>query len=387
MASTDLNRSDGPGAAFIYAPALAEYNYPDSCPFKTSRVVQVRETIHDMGLLRASGVSEVATEPADRETLETFHTARYLDALIAAGKGRHDLDALMMGIGSPDCPGFKGMYDYGALTCGATLAGGRLILGGGARVAFNASGGYHHAGPELAAGFCYVNDIVITCLHLSAAGKRVFFLDVDAHHGDGVQNAFYDRADVMTLSFHESGKTLFPGTGFEDEIGTGAGRGYCANVPLPAGVFDEAYLKAFRSVTVPLVVAYAPDVIVLELGMDGLAGDPLTHMRLTNNTYADVIESVLGFGKPVVATGGGGYHVENTVRGWALAWSVLSGQDAHNENISAGMGGVLLETTDWHGGLRDRELAVGNAERAAVMTAVDETIEKVKANVFPLHGL
>jgi acetoin utilization protein AcuC len=228
--------------------------------------------------------------------------------------------------------------------------------------------------------------VVLGCLRLVQAGKRVLFLDVDAHHSDGVQAAFYRRADVMTVSLHESGETLFPGTGFVDELGEGEGRGYSVNVPLPAGTYDEAYLRAFHAVVPPLLGAYAPDVIVLELGMDCLAGDPLTHLRLTNNAYAEVVERVLAFDKPLVVTGGGGYHPENTARGWALAWRLFCGEEAEDPAM-LGLGGVFLGTSDWHGGLRDRVLAPSAEERAEVDAKLETTIQAVREKVFPLHGL
>jgi acetoin utilization protein AcuC len=338
-------------------------------------------------LLSGDGRREVAPEPAERAVLEKFHSARYLDALQAAAAGGMTVESLYMGIGSPDCPVFAGMYEYSVLACGATLKGAEMILSGEATHAFNPSGGYHHAGPEKAAGFCYINDVALACGVLAEAGKRVLYLDVDVHHGDGVQDAFYDRKDVMTVSFHESGHTLFPGTGHEDEIGTGAGKGYCVNVPLPPGTYDQAYMWAFKAIALPLIKAYNPDVIVLEMGADTLAGDPLAHLQLTNNTCADIIQAVLGFERPVLMTGGGGYHVANTVRAWALAWSVLCGADAEHHDAHIGMGGVMLESTDWHGGLRDRQLPVDIEQSEGVIEALEATVARVKRDVFPLHGL
>ncbi|MGE5295536.1 MAG: acetoin utilization protein AcuC, partial [Solirubrobacterales bacterium] len=294
--------------------------------------------------------------------------------------------ALQMGIGTEDCPIFRGMYDYAVLAAGGTLVGAELILSGQADVAFNPSGGYHHAFPEKAAGFCYINDNALACTVLAEAGKRVLYLDVDVHNGDGVAHAFRDRSDVMTISLHENPKTLFPGTGFEDEIGEGEGRGFCVNVPLPVGTFDQAYLYAFETVAMPLIRAYNPDVIVLELGADALSGDPLAHLQLTNNVYADVINHLLRLNKPILATGGGGYHVENTIRAWALAWTVLSGQDL-DIGMDAAIGGVMLQSMDWQGGFRDRELPVMNQQRDMVVPALQATIETIKAKVFPIHGL
>jgi len=374
-------------AAFVHCPEIERYPYPPNCPFSTARAGLARKTVASMGLLSGPHRREVAPAPADRGALLEFHTARYLDALQAAEAGHLGVDGLGMGIGTDDTPVFKGMVAYASLACGASLKAAGLIDAGEADVAFNPSGGFHHARAATAAGFCYVNDIALACLHLAGAGKRVVFLDVDAHHGDGVQDAFYSRPDVLTISFHESGKTLFPGTGWPEEIGVGDGTGYSVNVPLPPGTHDEAFMRAFDAVAVPLIGAYGPDVIVLELGLDGLAGDPLAHLSLTNNAYADVAEQVLGVGRPILATGGGGYHVENTARGWALAWSVLCGADDGPDGLNVGLGGVMLETTDWQGGLRDRHLAPDASQRDRIVAEIDATVEQVKANVFPHHGL
>lgn len=373
-------------SAFIHSPEIEKYNYPEDSPFKTERAGRTRQVLQTMDLLRGEGIREIPPKPADRRTLKKFHTARYLHAMKKAEAGRWDLEALRMGLGTTDCPIFRGMYDYAVLAAGATLVGAELILAGEVDVAFNPSGGYHHAFPEKAAGFCYINDNALACTVLAEAGKRVLYLDVDVHCGDGVAAAFYGRSDVMTISLHENPKMLFPGTGFEDEIGEGEGRGYCVNLPLPVGTFDQAYIYAFDSVVVPLIRAYDPDVIVFELGADTLAGDPLAHLYLTNNTYADIVERLLRFNKPILVTGGGGYNVENTVRAWALAWTVLSGQDTLH-GMEATIGGVMLQSTDWQGGLRDRELPVTGQQKEMVLPALDASIEMVKARVFPIHGL
>jgi acetoin utilization protein AcuC len=373
-------------AALIHSEEIERYSYPPECPFRPERAGMLRERLDSMGLLAGPNRFVRAPRVPGREELEQFHTARYLDTLRRAEAGDHDLQALAMGLGTVDCPVFKGMYDYAARACGATLTAAELLLAGEADVALNPSGGFHHAGPERAAGFCYMNDVVLGCLALTDAGKRVFFLDIDVHHGDGVQNAFYLRSDVMTLSFHETGRLLFPGTGFEDEVGEGEGRGYSANVPLPEGTYDEAYLRAFEALAVPLLGAFEPDVIVFEIGMDTLSGDPLAHLSLTNNVHPRIIRHVLSLGVPVLAVGGGGYHVENTVRGWALAWQALCGEDKEPEE-RLGLGGVLLETTDWHGGLRDRAQMPEAARKERVDSALAKTIEAVKRQVFPVHGL
>lgn len=360
-------------AAFIYSSELEKYPYPHDHPFNTIRAQKTREILNSMDLLSGNSISEVSPVPVERIVLKKFHTARYLHALRAAARGRWEADALGMGIGSQDCPVFDGLYEYATLAAGATLVAAELILSNEADVAFNPSGGFHHAGPERASGFCYINDVALACTMLAERGKRVLYLDVDVHHGDGVANAFYDRSDVLTISFHQNPKTLFPGTGFEHEIGTGEGEGYCVNVPLPVGTYDQTYIQAFEAIALPLMTAYNPDVIVFELGADALAGDPLAHLCLTNNVYVRIINYLMGLGKPILATGGGGYDVGNTVRAWALAWSVFcSDEDSNLQPDSA---------------LRDGTIEVSDSQRETVMPAVEATIEKIKANIFPFHGL
>jgi len=373
-------------AVFIYSAEFERYRYPPEHPFNTIRARSTREIINSMGLLSGPGRSEVAPKPAERVVLKKFHSARYLHALKTAAEGKWDSDALNMGIGTSDCPVFEGLYDYAVLVAGGTITAAKLILSGDADTAFNPSGGFHHAGPERASGFCYINDVALACIVLAEAGKKVLYLDVDVHHGDGVAYAFYERSDVMTISFHQNPRTLFPGTGFEDEIGTGRGKGYCVNIPLPIGTYDQAYMKAFVAIALPLIKVYNPDVIVFQLGVDALAGDPLAHLYLTNNVYADITDSLLSFNKPILATGGGGYNVENTARAWALAWSILAGADS-GQDMNLGIGGVMLGSTDWQGGLRDRTLAVSSQQQNAATSAIEATIKAVKANIFPIHRL
>ena len=372
-------------SAFIYSPDLDAGGYPSDCQFDSSRPGRTRRKVFQLGLLNGPNRREVAPVPVTREELEWFHTPAYLQALRLAGEGDLPVEAFAMGLGTPDCPVFKGMYDYVSLAAGGTMTGARLILREEASVAFNPAGGFHHAMPGNCAGFCFINDVVLAAMELARAGKRVAFLDIDVHHCDGVQHAFYRRNDVMTVSLHEDGKTLFPGTGFENEIGEGDGRGYSVNIPLPVGTYDGAYIRAFEEAALPVIKAFNPDVMMVEIGMDTLAGDPLAHLHLTNNVVVEILERVLALGKPIVATGGGGYHIENTVRGWTLAWSALCGESA--VDMIMGMGGVMLENTDWTGGLRDRMLLSDAGRRAVVDREVNVTIGKIRKFIFPIHGL
>ena len=259
-------------------------------------------------------------------------------------------------------------------------------MSGETDIAFNPSGGFHHAGAERASGFCYINDLVLACMRFSDKGKRVLYLDIDAHHGDGVQEAFYSSHKVMVISLHESGKTLWPWTGFENETGDGAGKGFNVNVPLPLGICDESYLEVFNEIVIPLIKAYNPDIFVLQLGMDALAGDALAHLELTNNAHAEIIDRLMRFDKPMLATGGGGYHVDNTVRGWALAWKIMCGLGDESD-LSLGLGGVMLQSTEWPGGLRDRALSLNEQHCESVNIAVQATIRSLTRNVFKYHGI
>ncbi|MCX8109460.1 MAG: acetoin utilization protein AcuC, partial [Verrucomicrobiae bacterium] len=346
---------------FVYSPEVERLTYPPDCPFKSQRAGLTRQRLQSFGLLDQKNRLEHPARQASRTELEWFHEPRYLDELKRAEQGDLSVEGFAMGLGGPDTPVFPAMFAFGAWACGAALVGADLLIRGDADVVFSLLGGFHHAKPAKAAGFCYLNDAVLACLCFSGAGLRVAYLDVDAHHGDGVQECFYRRADVLTISIHESGRTLFPWSGFEDEIGEGNGKGFNVNVPLPAGAYDDVFLLAFRRVALPILQAYSPDVIVVELGMDILAGDPLTHMRMTNNVVVDLIKDLLAFERPILFLGGGGYHVENTVRAWALAWRTACDADG-DDAAMLGLGGVMMGSSEWVGGLRDRELPVTDEE-------------------------
>jgi acetoin utilization protein AcuC len=373
--------------AFIYSPEIEAWSYPPDCPFKTERAGLTRRRLRSLGLFEGDNRFEFVPTPATSAQLEQFHTRRYLNELQQAARGELSVEGLHMGLGGPDTPIFRELFSYSTWACGAALAAADLILARKADIAFSLAGGFHHAMPEKASGFCYLNDAVLACSKLAAAGKRVAYLDVDAHHGDGVQLAFYRRKDVLTISLHETGRALFPWSGFEDEIGEESGLGFNVNVPLPVCTNDEGFLLALDQLSLPLLRAYGPDVLVLELGMDTLAGDPLTHLQMTNNIVGALLRRLLALERPILVLGGGGYHVENTVRAWALAWWTCSTPEEEDDLFSLGMGGVMLGNTEWAGGLRDRELPVDAEVRQSVIGELSTTIHRIQNTVFPYHGL
>jgi acetoin utilization protein AcuC len=367
---------------FVYSQAFEKNYYPSSVPFDSSRPARLFKLLNSLNLLSPLDVTILEPKPARRLMLKKFHTPLYLHTLKNAHRKTSALDAVNMGLGTADCPIFAGMYASNALAVGATVAAVDAVLKGHAKIAFNPAGGLHHAHPEKASGFCYLNDVAIACQLLSEAGKKVLYLDLDVHFGDGVAYAFYNRHDIMTISLHENPKVLFPGTGFENEIGVGPGLGYCVNIPMPVGTYDLAYLSAFNEIVVPLINSFNPDVFVLQLGTDALAGDPLANLQLTNNTYRQIIHRLIRLNKPIVATGGGGYHLENTIRAWALIWAALCRKDTENLINQP----VTIDST-WYDSLLDKPMSITEQQKISVNSALQSTLEFIKTNVFAFHNI
>jgi acetoin utilization protein AcuC len=240
-------------------------------------------------------------------------------------------DAYVYGLGPGDNPIFPGLFNWSLLVTGATLQAVDFVVDGKGEIAFNIAGGLHHAMRSRASGFCYMNDPVIGIMRLLSRGKRVAYIDIDAHHGDGVQKAFYETKQVLTISLHETGYTLFPGTGFEVEIGEGEGEGYSVNLPFPPFTGDEIYLWAFEEVVPELIHAFQPDVVVTQLGVDTFYDDPLTNLRLSIRGYEKVLKRIKDLAPRWVALGGGGYNISNVVRAWTLAWAVMNGIELKEE--------------------------------------------------------
>jgi acetoin utilization protein AcuC len=210
------------------------------------------------------------------------------------------------------------MYEAALLSTGASLVAAELVASRQVDVAFNIAGGLHHAASDHASGFCIFNDPVIAIKYFLGQGLRVAYVDIDGHHGDGVQDAFFDDNRVLTISMHESGRFLFPGTGFSSETGVGPGQGYSVNIPLYPYTEDDIYLWAFHEVTLPLLKAFAPDVLVTRLGIDSYYSDLLTHLQVTSRGYVAAIREFARLGLPWLALGGGGYDLSAVARCWTL---------------------------------------------------------------------
>ncbi|MEK7863612.1 MAG: acetoin utilization protein AcuC, partial [Chloroflexota bacterium] len=264
---------------------------------------------------------------ATRQEIERIHASEYVEAVTHAS-AEPDLDYSMWGLSAfGDTPPFSGMHEVSLLTTGGSLIAMEEVLAGRLRVAVNYSGGLHHAMKRRASGFCIYNDPAIVCGLLADRGLRVAYVDIDAHHGDGVQDAFYDTDRVLTISLHESGRSLFPGTGFASERGRGAGAGYSINVALPAYTDDTAYIRAFDAVVPEILARYQPDVLVTQQGIDPHFTDPLTHLQISTRAREHVVRAFASSPYLWVAMGGGGYALDAVRRTWALEFLVMLGAE------------------------------------------------------------
>lgn len=372
--------------AFIYNDAYAKFEYSETHPLKPYRLQLTRDLIQSYGLFDLSDSWMVETVPADRSELEQFHTRDYLEVLEAADCGVYRMDYAAHGLGPGDNPIFPGMYAWSQLCAGGTLQAARLVASGEIDIAFHIAGGLHHGMPSRASGFCYVNDPVIAILDLVRRGYRVAYVDIDIHHGDGVQAAFYDTDQVLTISLHESGRYLFPGTGFEVEIGDREGRGYAVNLPLPPGVDDDVFIMGFAAIVPPLIEAYQPDVVFTQLGVDGFYDDPLAHGQLTTEGFMRVLRQIKALAPRWIATGGGGYNLPNVARAWTLAWGLMNDVEVPDTLPEAALAPLRQQGYNAKT-LRDPAIPWHTSQRECLHANVVRSVNELKARVFPLHGL
>ena len=313
-------------AALICSEQLWAHGHGERHPLKPQRLRMVYELLQAYEAFGDAHSRVIAPRQATEQELGLWHTAEYIDAVKRLSDGDRNTDPWKYHFGPGDNPVFPGMYETEALKAGAALQAAEMVAAGELDVAFSFSGGLHHAMSDYASGFCIFNDPVIAIRWLVDQGLRVVYVDIDAHHGDGVQDAFYETDRVMTISLHESGEFLFPGTGSTRELGKGAGLGYSINLPLLPYTNDEIYLWAFDRIVPRLIESFGPDVLVTQLGIDTHYLDPLTHLQLTNLGYAALVRTFREMNLPWVALGGGGYHVPTVARAWTLAYGIMSDQ-------------------------------------------------------------
>jgi acetoin utilization protein AcuC len=352
-------------AVLVWDEALADYRFNAEHPLNPRRLQLTLELIGAYGLLDDDMRRVVPARVATDDELLLAHAGEFIDAVKRASSGEGPLSLLQaFGLGSQDVPVVPGMHDKAAHVVGSTLRAAELVMSGAATRAFSIAGGLHHARQAEASGFCVYNDLAVAIRWVQRThGARVMYIDIDAHHGDGVQWIFYDDPDVLTLSFHESGAFLYPGTGFIDEMGEGDGYGYAVNVPFDPHTDDVSFVGAVRELVPALAESFRPDVIVYQAGCDAHLLDPLTHLRCSTRIYETVTRIVSDAadahcGGRIIATGGGGYAIHQVVpRAWTLVWATLCGVEvddavpaAWHESVTA-EAGVPVPTTlrDPHG--------------------------------------
>lgn len=369
--------------ALIHSPLFDTFSYGDDHPFKLQRHRLAFELFAAYDLLELPNMELHGCNPVSEELILTFHDPVYLKRLKEFSSSEKARADFRYGLGDADCPVFKGMYDCAALSAGATFEAIRLVEEDKFDIAFNLTGGWHHAHRARASGFSYLNDAAIAINWLLARGRRVLYLDIDAHHGDGVQEAYFATDQVLVISLHESGVYFYPGTGFEHEIGEAEGKCYSVNVPLLAHTDDAIYMKAFDEVAYPLIAAFNPDIIVTQIGADTFRTDPLTNLEITTHSYQHIISQIKRLKIPWVALGGGGYDQINTARAWTLAWAIMNDIKLNPRlprsfidkiKPQGYQNRVLLDAMHW----------AAEEEREAALTSVEKSIAFIRQNIFPV---
>ena len=372
--------------ALIYSSRFGDYSYGEDHPFKVMRYRLTYDLMVELGLLSGPGVQVIESPLAPKEALLTFHRLDYLETLEEFSRLDTPRANFFYGLGDVENPVFQGLYDWSRLVAGGTLEAAHQVVGNGVRVAFNMGGGWHHAHAARASGFSYLNDAVIAINELLARGLRVAYVDIDAHHGDGVQEAFYETDRVLTISLHESGRDFFPNTGFVHEMGEGRGYGYAVNVPFSPHADDLIFEQAFRRVVMPLLSAFQPDVLVTQMGVDALRTDPMTRLELTTGAIEYVARSFLQTGLPWIALGGGGYDRLNVARAWSLIWGVMIGAEVP-DMLPPRFAATAVALGETSGRLRDLPHLAQPDDYARAQEALDEVLRALEKRLFPLYGL
>ncbi len=380
--------------ALVWDDRLAGYGFAEGHPMNPRRLALTVGLIRALGLAGDEDRPVIAPRLATTDELVLAHDREFVEAVGALSlPGADPADGIPWGLGTEDTPVVEGMDEKARYVVGGTLVAAEAVMEGRVRRAFNPSGGLHHARRAEAAGFCIYNDLAVAIRWMQKRyGARVLYVDYDAHHGDGTQQIFYADPDVLTLSLHESGTYLFPGTGFPDELGEGDGYGYSANVPLDPHTEDGSFLDAVRETVPRLAEAFGPDVIVLQNGCDGHVLDPLTHLRATTRLYEETVRIVSDVADAccagrIVATGGGGYATSAVVpRAWTLVWAGLCGVEAPDELPADWLRAARLEAgQDLPLTLRDAPDAFPPAPRRAEIEATNyRTVMSLKRKILPL---
>ncbi|KAF9574034.1 hypothetical protein EC968_007587 [Mortierella alpina] len=310
--------------SYFYDDDVGNYTYGLGHPMKPHRVRMCHSLVTNYGLYKKMDV--IRPKRATARQMTRFHNDEYVDFLyrltpdMVGGEGMSESTKHLFNLGD-DCPVFDGLFEFCSISAGGSIAAANKLTRGESDIAINWAGGLHHAKKTEASGFCYINDIVLAILELLRFHQRVLYIDIDIHHGDGVEEAFYTTDRVMTASFHMT--EFFPGTGKLEETGIGKGKNYAVNVPLQKGMDDWSYQNLFEPVIKHIMEWYRPGAVVLQCGADSLAGDKLGCFNLSMKGHANCVAYVKSFGVPMIVVGGGGYTIRNVARAWTFETAVL----------------------------------------------------------------
>ncbi|PLW49325.1 hypothetical protein PCASD_02668 [Puccinia coronata f. sp. avenae] len=311
---------------YFFDSDIGNYHYGPGHPMKPHRIRMTHALVMNYGLYKKMEIFRA--KPATRKEMAQFHTDDYVDFLSKVTPDNMEeflKEQAKFNLGD-DCPVFDGLFEYCSISAGGSMEGAARLSRDKCDIAVNWAGGLHHAKKAEANGFCYVNDIVLGILELLRYHKRVLYVDIDVHHGDGVEEAFYTTDRVMTCSFHKYGE-FFPGTGELRDTGHGKGKYYAVNFPLRDGITDEAYKNIFEPVITKIMETYQPSAIVLQCGGDSLSGDRLGSFNVSMRGHANCVRFIKSLGLPLLLLGGGGYTIRNVSRTWAYETGLAAGQE------------------------------------------------------------
>ncbi|KAJ0971545.1 hypothetical protein J5N97_019504 [Dioscorea zingiberensis] len=317
--------------SYFYEPSIGDYYYKQGHPMKPHRIRIAHNLIVHYRLHHLMEISQPF--PASAADICRFHSEDYVDFLSSVSPetlASCTRKCSKFKLGRGDCPVFNGLFEFCQASAGGSIGAAVKLNRKDADITINWAGGLHHAKKSEASGFCYVNDIVLGILELLKYHKRVLYVDIDVHHGDGVEEAFYTTDRVMTVSFHKYGN-FFPGSGHIKHIGHGEGKYYALNVPLNDGMDDDSFRGLFRPIIQKIMEVYQPEAVVLQCGADSLTGDRIGTFNLTVKGHADCLRFLRSFNVPMMVLGGGGYTMRNVARCWCYETAVAVGVEPENK--------------------------------------------------------
>ena len=365
-----------------YSEKFQAYNFGPEHPFNPARLMLAYKLMEEEGLIDEF-TCVVEPQPALEADLQRVHTLEYIASVKAEEQD------LAFGLGSDDTPVFSGIYEASRLLAGGSIDAARRIIVEDCS-AFNIGGGLHHAMPSQASGFCVFDDPALAISVLKERFERVLYIDIDGHHGDGVQQIFYEDPDVLTISMHESGLYLFPGTGFIDEIGSGPGLGYSVNIPMPMYSGNEEYRRAFEEIVPRLFDWFEPQAVVAQLGVDTHYTDPLTTLNMSLTGYTNLVQRIIELtgqhaGGRLLALGGGGYNMEVVPVAWTCVLHLLRGEPLPDYLspywVEFFMNLIGREPLT----LPDIDIKVGNETEKRITAELDKTLQGLKEKVNSIH--